>query len=187
MEIPLDPREEDRVARIDLDGSVADYDGEMRRRMAVPHHIEMRRKLIKNAPGFWRNLPRLEMGFEVVEELRAAGFRLDVLTKGPKTTNNAWTEKKEWCDVNLPDADVTVTQNKAHNYGRILMDDFPPYFLPWLKVRKRGFVIAVAQPHNEMIDHPRVLRYDGTNRTEMREKIRLVHDRMPGEDWLKPV
>lgn len=72
-----DPRDEDRVARIDLDGTVADYEGEMSRRMAmlkspdepdfdgywdVPPHIEARRKLIKTQPGFWRELPRLERG-----------------------------------------------------------------------------------------------------------------------------
>lgn len=106
----------------------------------------------------------------MVEDLLRTGFRLDVLTKGPRSTNLAWTEKKEWCDAHLPMAEVTVSMTKARSYGRILFDDFPPYFLPWLKVRKRGLVIALAHPHNADIKHPRVVRYDGTNREEVREK-----------------
>ena len=185
---------EDRVALIDLDGTVADYDGTMKRELEklrdplelasddreAPPHIEARRALIRKVPGFWRTLPRIERGFEIVEELRELGFMLHVLTAGPKSTPSAWTEKAEWCREHLPDAFVTVTQDKSLVYGRILVDDWPPYFEKWLTNRKRGLVVAVAHPWNAHVKHPNVVRYDGTNRTEVRAALKAAYERKPG-------
>lgn len=169
---------EDRVALIDLDGTVADFDNEMTARMAklqapgeqeytggwgeAPDYIHTRRNLIKSQPGFWRDLPKIKLGFEVVQLLRGLNFNLHVLTKGPKSTPSAWSEKIQWCQEHLPDALVTVTQDKSLVYGRVLVDDFPPYFEKWLLVRPRGIVIAVAHPWNVHIKHPNVTIYDGS-------------------------
>jgi 5'(3')-deoxyribonucleotidase len=192
---------DDRIALFDLDGTGADYDGEMARREVplrapgepifvgwddVPDYIKARRDLIKKQPGFWRQLPRLEHGFHVVEKIRQVGFKLHVLTKGPVKTTTAWTEKVEWCQEHLPDADVTITQNKALVYGRVLVDDFPPYFEPWLSVRPRGLVICVAHSWNADFaqggpkEHPNVIRYDGTNLAAVETALRRAYDRQPG-------
>jgi 5'(3')-deoxyribonucleotidase len=194
---------EDQVALIDLDGTVADYDGEMARGMRdlkspgepdfpgwddVPNHIEARRNLIKRQPGFWRGLPRLELGFHVVEELRALGFMLHVLTKGPKATTSAWTEKVEWSREHLPDAFVTVTQDKSLVYGKIFVDDFPPYFEAWLTVRPRGLVVCVAHDWNGEYtkggtkEHPNVFRYNGANREELRQALQRAYVRKAREE-----
>jgi 5'(3')-deoxyribonucleotidase len=175
----------DHVALIDLDGTVADCDGALQEAMKLlqapeeplyqdrysggiePPYIEMRRKLIQRQPGFWRNLKPIPRGFEVVHELRQAGFSLHVLTKGPQKNGAAWGEKLEWAHVHLPDAVVTVTGDKSLVYGRILFDDFPPYFTAWLKVRPRGLVICLAHPWNKDFApggksaQPNILRYDG--------------------------
>lgn len=188
---------DDRVALIDLDGTVADIRKAMEEQMAPLRapgesiefhpwdestpHIKARLSLLKRQPGFWRNLERLELGFDVVDELRNLGFMLHVLTKAPRNSINAWSEKAEWARTHLPDAFVTVTQDKSLVYGRVLVDDFPTYFESWLAVRPRGQVISVAQPWNEHIRHPRVLRYDGTNRTAMQEVLRRAYDRNIGE------
>jgi len=194
---------EDLVALIDLDGTVADYDGEMDRNLRLlkgpneehftgwddaPPHIEARRNLIKRQPGFWRSLPRLELGFHIVEELRNLGFMLHVLTKGPKATVAAWSEKAAWCQENLSDAFVTVTQDKSLVYGRILVDDYPPYFEAWLKVRPRGLVVCVAHEWNGEYarggtkEHPNVFRYNGSNRDELRTALTLAYNRRSRED-----
>ncbi len=176
----------DRIALIDLDGTVADYDGSMQRYMRIlaspdepkyTHrpvldddevpHLRVRRKLVQQLPGFWRQLKPIPLGFEVVDVLRKSGFELHVLTKGPKTTPTAWTEKVEWCAQHLPDVLVTVTSKKSLVYGRVLVDDWPPYFEEWLRVRPRGLIVCVAQPWNEDYapggpkEHPNVIRYDG--------------------------
>ncbi len=189
------------VALIDLDGTVADYDGAMRREMELirdPHHEppyvgrnefgeeplwhERRRKLIQRQPGFWRNLDRLPIGFDVVEMMRKIGFTLHVLTKGPDKTPSAWSEKKEWCDANLSGVAVTVGMDKSLMYGRVLFDDWPNYFVPWLTHRPRGLVVCLAHPWNRDYGyggakhHPRVIRYDGVDRAPIERALRLAYD-----------
>jgi 5'-nucleotidase len=199
---------EDRIALIDLDGTVADYDTEMRAQMALlrapgepeythrptydedaPAHITARRKAIQRQVGFWKNLKPIALGFQVVEELRRLQFGLHVLTKGPTSTPNAWSEKLEWCKEHLPDAGVTISGDKSLVYGRVLFDDFPPYFEKWLSVRPRGLVICLPHPWNEGYDkggpkeHPNVFRYHGTPtaKTELTARLTRAFERAAKE------
>lgn len=196
----------DRVALIDLDGTVADYHAALTEAMALlrgpdeppysdrysggvePPYIEARRKLIQRQSGFWRNLKPIQKGFQVVGFLREAGFSLHVLTKGPQKHGSAWSEKLEWCNIHLPDATVTVTGDKSLVYGRVLFDDYPPYFMSWLKVRPRGLVICLAHPWNEAfapggeLAHPNVIRYDGGDSTKLCAAIQRAFERGPKEE-----
>jgi 5'(3')-deoxyribonucleotidase len=198
----------DRVALVDLDGTIADYDSALRAGMRVlqapnesvyigraetdvePPFLEARRKLVQRQPGFWRSLGRIERGFEIVDELRSLGFLLHVLTKGPTTTPSAWSEKLEWCQQHLPDAVVTVTGDKSLVYGRVLIDDFPPYFTKWIAVRPRGLVVCVAHPWNAAFAkggakaHPHVIRYDGSNLAEVRAALQNAYGRESGQPLL---
>jgi len=189
---------DDNIALVDLDGTVADFDSEMKRRLEplcgpgepdygdnyddVPAYIKARRDLIKRQPGFWKGLPTIDRGFAVVSILRDVGFRLNVLTKCPKKNPRVWTEKVEWCVENLPDAQLTLTEDKTGTYGKVLVDDYPPYFLAWLKVRPRGLVIAVAQPWNKGVTHPNLIRYDGTNLPQVADAITRAHQRVGGQE-----
>ena len=116
------------------------------------------------------------------------GFLLHVLTKGPKYTRAAWSEKADWCAENLPDALITVTQDKSLMYGRVLVDDYPPYFEKWLEVRPRGLVVCVAHPWNGDFakggakEHPNVFRYNGTNREELRLALKSAFERGSREE-----
>jgi 5'-nucleotidase len=196
--------DDERQALIDLDGSLADYDAALREAMDAIRapgepsyadrltvgreepHMEARRKLIQAQPGFWRGLKRIERGFEVVDCMRRIGFGLHVLTKGPRTTAGAWSEKLAWCIAELPDAMVTITSDKSAVYGRVLLDDWPAYFVAWLKVRPRGLVICVAQPWNAdyraggPLEHANVLRYDGSNKADVESRLRAAYDRKGG-------
>jgi 5'(3')-deoxyribonucleotidase len=185
----------DRVGLIDLDGTVADYDKSLTAIMntlRAPHepeykgrnypdneepHIEARRKLIQKQPGFWRNLSRHPLGFELVEVLRSIGYELVVLTKGPRSASSAWAEKCEWREAHLPDAKLIISEDKSLVYGRCLIDDYIPYAEPWLQKRPRGIVIAVAQPWNADFRHDRFYRYDGNNLSQIREVLQKAYDR----------
>jgi 5'(3')-deoxyribonucleotidase len=198
----MDEETEEKTADVDLDGTVADYDKRMQEeleKLRSPHeppppdrsqanyedgsHMSARRLLIKSQPGFWRNLPRIERGFEVVQVLREIGFGINVLTKGPKARSVllAWTEKAEWSAEHMPYASVTITQHKHRHYSRVLFDDWPDYWMPWARVRPRGLVISVAQPWNAGIEHPNFIRYDGTNLQQVRERAQRAFDRKSRE------
>lgn len=185
-----------KIALFDLDGTLADFDGAMRRdlnSLASPSEpligpeddiwdekkqwLENRKRLIKNSLGWWRELPRFELGWDVLREAKEIGFDITILTKGPYTTTRAWTEKVDWCRANLPYTKVTITEDKSTAYGRVLVDDWPDYFMPWLQKRPRGLVIVPAHPWNKDVKHERVVRYDGSNIEAVREALRKAFDR----------
>lgn len=182
------------VALIDLDGTLADFDGAMfnaLKNLASPGedcspeimdqlsetpHIKARRRLIKSIPGFWRNLPTLEDGFIVLDILREFNFALNILSKGPNSNPKAWAEKVEWAQRMVPDAAVTITEDKSLMYGKILFDDWPGYIEPWLKHRPRGLVIMMDQPWNQDFNHPSVFRWK-----------RLVPPMINTPEWISAV
>ena len=160
-----------------MDGTVADYQGEMERAMAKilspgetlpedyhaensPGFIRNRIHIIRNQPGFWENLPVLEEGMRLARLVKSAGFEVHVLTKGPTFSPNAWTEKLRWCQKHLDElvTGVTMTRDKGLVYGRILMDDFPDYCTRWLTFRPRGLVLLPDRPWNQGFEHPQVMR-----------------------------
>lgn len=189
-----------KIALLDLDGTVADYDGAMSRALdalkdpsepeyrhiahsGFPAWIEARRRLVSMQPGFWRNLPRLPLGFSVVDALDTLGFDVTVLSKGPETKPLAWSEKMEWCREHLPGKRVTITEDKSNTYGRVLVDDWPAYFMGWLRHRPRGIVIVPAQPWNVDAESlsPNIYRYDGTNPTTLLRILEAVANRKAEE------
>jgi len=178
------------IALFDLDGTLADYDGQIRKdltKIASPNepsvnnvdiyhddgYIDARRHMITSQVGWWLKLPKFKLGFDVLKECKKIGFEIVVLTKGPSTKFSAWSEKVEWCDKNLSKyiKGVTITNNKGLVYGAVLVDDFPPYVESWLKHRPRGLVIMPAHPHNKEFKHPNVVRYDGKNLPEVIERL----------------
>lgn len=191
-----------KIALLDLDGTVANYDKTMSAEMALissPHedpydkyaanfgsdqpYLKHRRKLIQNQPGFWRTLEPLPLGFHIVSLLKEIGFSINVLTQGPRKCPSAWHEKYSWCQEHLPNIPVTITQDKSLSYGRVLVDDFSPYFLKWLNHRPRGLVVCVAHEWNEMFAvggaayQDNIFRYDGSNLAELKERLKLAFDR----------
>jgi len=189
-----------KIALVDMDGTVADYDSAMERDLAplrspeetgpvvihgakeeMPDHYKARVKLIRNNAGWWKKLGRLDDGFRVVDMMRRIGFEVHVLTKGPKNSPNAWTEKVCWCQKHMPGDLVTISSDKSMVYGRVLMDDWPPYVLPWLKARPRALVILPDRPWNQGFEHERVIRYTGNNDDAIFSALQLAFKRKDGE------
>jgi 5'-nucleotidase len=192
------PNEPEPIALIDLDNSVADYSKSMNSWLKLlrapeetfrvdrtigydndPAYMSARRKVIQSLPGFWRSLEEIELGFDVVKMLLELDYRLHVLTKGPssKTSTAAFAEKVDWSRQHLPGVPVTISDDKGLVYGKVLLDDWPPYVERWLQWRPRGLVIAVAQSWNTDIEslNERIIRYDGSNREYVKEM--LYHQR----------
>lgn len=180
------------VALIDMDGTIADYAGALSRDMArlsspweaypteaalgameKHDYLKARMDMIKRTPDWWLNLDPLESGFKVVRMLRQMDYRLHILTKGPKTNTSAWTQKLQWCLKWVPDADVTITHDKGLVYGRVLVDDWPPYVESWLAHRPRGLVIMPDQPWNKDFTHTQVIRLmqDGSSDDKVFENL----------------
>lgn len=186
------------VALIDLDGTLADFDGAMQRdyqKIASPsadleyeldpdnedrhEHIQVRKRLIKRQPNWWFELEPLTAGFQVVDMLRQLEFRLHVLTRGPKNLPSAWEQKVRWVRHYLTDASVTITLDKALVYGRVLVDDWPDYITPWLEHRPRGLVVMPAQRWNVSFpEHSQVVRYvAGENDAEVFARLKAQRER----------
>jgi 5'-nucleotidase len=170
--------EPEDVANVDLDGTLADYNGAMlaalesmrspgepKLKGADPFHntppwLDARMMYVKNRPRFWLDLDPIPLGMQTLELIREH-FRINILTKGPVRTTIAWTEKAEWARRHVPDAQVTITEDKGLVYGRVLFDDWPGYITRWLKWRKRGLVLMLDHSWNQTFDHPQVVRIRG--------------------------
>lgn len=189
---------DDRVALVDMDGTIADYDkaliawmnklrgpGESEYTGRIPDdpYLEARRKLITMHSSFWENLEPIQRGFDIVEDLKTIGFSIHILTQGPRTNPEAWSGKVRWAERHMPNIPLTITRNKSLSYGRILFDDYPPYFTAWLKVRPRGLVVAVEHPWNRDVEHPNLVKYDGTyeRRKAIFHRMEQAFNRKSGE------
>jgi len=172
----------DRIALVDMDDTLADYEaamasaynkmiapGEMTYEEASrtysrddwPDYLWNRMDAIKRRPGWWRELPPIEAGFEIVEVLRSMDFDLHIATAGPSSKSQAWAEKLDWAREHIPDASVHVTEDKSLLYGKVLVDDWPPYAMEWLKHRPRGLVVMPAHHYNkECANVDQIFRYE---------------------------
>lgn len=175
-----------KIALVDMDGTLCDYEGAMQRELQKlcgdeadimdPQYKKIV-DLIKQQPGFWRNLLVIPSGLKMVSLLKKMGFDIHILTKGPYRTISAWSEKVEWVREHLPDTPITITENKGLVYGRVLFDDWPPYCEAWLKHRPRGLVIMPAYRYNKGLDEKypgKIIRFTGDNLEEVEIAVAKV-------------
>lgn len=180
-----------KLCLFDMDGTLADYDGQLLKDLNKirspfepeiidthfddnPDYIEQRRHVITNQTGWFLNLPKFQLGFDVYEQCIQLGYKVAILTKGPRSKYSAWSEKLQWCHEHLgKDAieGVTICHDKGLVYGNVLCDDYPEYILAWLKHRPRGLVIMPVHNFNKDFTHPNVVRYDGSNIIEVIDRL----------------
>lgn len=184
--------EPEDIALFDMDGVLCDHDRilfeELEKlrspkepvytppiRDDAPEYIKNRADLIRSSESWWVNLPKFQLGWDVLEIARKLEYRIMILTQGQRKNPSSWSGKKKWIDNNLgQDADITVTRDKGLVYGKVLVDDFPGYIERWLQWRRRGLVIMPASESNEYFKHRQVIRYDGTNLEEVARDMELV-------------
>ena len=198
----------DQIAWFDMDGSLFDYDGHLRKsllKLAAPGehpsltnlnlweaedkypHLKARMELIKCVPGWWKDMPPLESGFKVFRMAQSVGFDCRILTKGPRRNPNAWMEKVECCQHHLGEKiDIAIVSSKGEVYGRVLYDDYPPYMSAWLQNRPRGLGIMPVTESNKGFVHPNLVKFDGSNLDEVERALRVAWDRKSKEPLMLP-
>jgi len=177
------------IALFDLDDTLADYVGQLLHDLQKiasdsepppknvfsneQPYISARRKMITAQVGWWLNLPKFQLGWDLLEVAKELGYSISVLTKGPKSNYTAWSEKLQWCNKHLAEYidGVTISHDKSIVYGAVLVDDFPVYIKSWLNHRPRGLVIMPAHDYNADFIHPQVVRYDGANIDEVKARM----------------
>ena len=193
---------DDLIALFDLDGTLVDYDKGMfeslndlqseheppltfERMHNLPSAYERRRKLVCKIPGWWLSLKEFKLGFDVLRMAIDLGFQPNILTKGPLHSPNAWKEKVEWCQTHVTplyeDFGMNIVTEKSMVYGRVLVDDFPPYIWRWLQKRPRGLVIMPAHVYNQDAELPNIIRYDGTNGEQVLRALVMAKNRQEKE------
>lgn len=169
----------DRIALFDMDGTIADYEGKLIKDLArlgpeplpndlhghVPYWVRNRMNLIKSREGWWRSIPRINSGLSLISLCTEIGFKVHVLTQGPLKTHNAWGEKLAWCEdhvkLRAPDYGISITRKgKGLHYGRVFVDDWPPFMLEWLRHRPRGLGLMPETNSNKDFTHSQVIKYD---------------------------
>jgi len=178
------------VALFDMDGTLCDLQGAMLRDLKklagpkeksvqdvhdkrLPQYVKNRINMIKQSHSWWEQLEELKLGFDILRAARQAGYEIHILTKGPSTSLNAYTEKVKWVKAHIPDAKITITDNKGMVYGKILVEDHPVFIQHWLKYRVRGLVIMPKNKINRFFKHPQVIVYDGKNLAQVKRALHL--------------
>jgi len=132
---------------------------------------------IKSTPGFWRDLPPIENGFEIYKHVKTLGFKIEILTKGPRRFPNAWGEKLECCQKHFGEkVNVNVVTTKKLFFGDILYDDFPSYLSDWLTFNDSSIAIMPVYHSNNKYFHNRLIRLDN-NMDEVKNKITSFKER----------
>ena len=188
-------RKAEDIALYDMDGTLFDYNlalfnslEKLRSpneepytspiRNNSPDYIKARADIIRSSEEWWENLPKLKLGWDILDITTKYDFRTVILTQGPKRNPASWSGKKRCIDKNLgEDIDIIITRDKSLIYGKILVDDYPDYAGGWLEHRPRGLVIMPANEENKNFSHPNVIRYDGSNLEEVEKAIRLAKER----------
>lgn len=168
----------ENIALFDMDGTLCDYETGLRRELekmrapeekpfiyshdAWPDHIKARADAIRAQESWWANLPKLQQGCDVLGIAQELRYKVMILTQGPRTNPVAWAGKVRWINEHFPETEITITRDKGLVYGKVLVDDYPPYIERWLQWRKRGAVIMPQNEHNKEYKHRQVHPYDGS-------------------------
>lgn len=181
----------DLLALYDMDGSLFNYDEPLTAELEkiaspgeepiklgfdkTPGYLRERINLITSQESFWENLPKFQLGWDVLKITQELGYDHTILTQGPRKKPAAWSGKKKCIDKHFDeDFNISITRTKGAHYGKVLVDDFPGYIKAWLKWRPNGQVIMPAHDYNKDFTHPQVTRYDGTNLDEVRSVLEEV-------------
>jgi hypothetical protein len=194
----------DRIALFDLDGVLANYEGGVENSVKinwkgeVPENLdsedisqELKQKIRewRTEKGWWFKLKPIQSGIELVKICKKIGFRIHILTQVPKDSINAWSEKYEWCERYIkpidPEYTLSITRGgKGLHYGRVFVDDWPPFMESWINHRPRGVGIMPDKFCNKDYSHKNIIKFDPqkTIPKKIVEVLKKAYERKPFEE-----
>lgn len=127
-----------------------------------PEHLRERLRLIRSQRNWWLNLKPIQPALDFMERLRAEGYDIHILTRGPWDHPEAWCEKLQWCNKHIGAGrfEMHVTSTKAVFQGDVLYDDDVQQMSAWLATNPQGLGIMPSRTWNRSLDHPRVIHFD---------------------------
>jgi hypothetical protein len=183
------------IALFDMDDTLFDHNGQLMSDLkrlkepneplidapdvfSLPSYLIKKSRKIRESKEWWANLPRFQLGWDLWNLAEELEFKREILTKASLKNPNMWLGKVECIIKHFgTTSPLTITSSeKSRHYGRVLVDDFPPYILDWLNHRPRGLVIMPAHKYNEQVSHPQIIRYTGENLEQVKvalEKVKL--------------
>ncbi len=129
---------------------------------------------IRTQPGWWRNLPRLQSGFDILSITKELGYENYIVTKGPYKLDGAFSEKRQWQKRELPELKLIITDDKSIIHGNVLIDDWPPYLRSWLESHPKEKAIMPLNEYNKNFQHPNILAYDGSNLEQVHKFLTAI-------------
>lgn len=188
----IPPLEINRIALFDMDETLTNFRGPLKERLLkmqgpqeefpadlwnMPDHWYERAQAIKREPGFWRGLPKLQWGWDVLGICTEIGYDIHVLTKGPTTGTLAWHEKADWVHEYLPQAKFHITEDKRTIAGRVFVDDHWPFMELWLRDRPYGIGVINQSPFPFTAFRPNVISIQ-SGLDVVRQKLQEAFDRV---------
>lgn len=167
------------VAVVDLDDTLADFSGELRRRFSNKHKLSIEESVslygieqhdfdfftklwtIYNSPGFFEELPLLEGAKEAIDTLLEQDINIVIATALPKQFNNSinyWApgEKIKWVakHFNRLKYRVTITPDKHLLAANIILEDNIINIIKWRDINPTGVGILIDHLWNRADDMP---------------------------------
>jgi len=189
-------KETQNIALFDMDGVLCDYDKALIKdynkiksksdpefknysKKIIPF-IQNRKDIIRRQPGWWENLEKKRLGFEILKIAREVGLSIYILTHAQEKFPNSWAEKVRWVKKHVKNAQIIMAEEKWVVYGKVLIDDHPLNAKKWLNARRHGLVIMPIQKYNKNFKHERCIKTNGKNLNKIRKALNLAKNRQPG-------
>ena len=105
----------ENIALFDMDGTLCDYNKAMNESLEKlrspeepqinwshndnPYYIQNRADIIRASESWWENLPKFQLGWDVLEIAKSLEYRIMILTQGPRKNPVSWSGKKKWIEI----------------------------------------------------------------------------------------
>ncbi len=186
------------VVLVDMDGVIADFDGEALSRMAAltpgflrqpertnfyvaedyPDHIDAL-KAISREKGFFAALPLAERAMEGWERILDLGYYPQICTSPIRSNPHSGPEKLAWLDRHFAPVfgkhlvdEAIVTSEKHHYSGIALIDDRP---VIEHSADAKWQHVVFDKPYNQNGAEPRLRGWDDPAFDEILEGARVLH------------